>query len=288
MSAKREIWIAIAMFLITWMMATSQNWAARELLWGLWISSLTLGYSFIVISILGMLIRGDGKGLMGNARKGNNPSAVIMNLFLLMILVFILGFTKCIFYYFLLVLLSIAVNLNDEWRQKLGLSFLPNADSFFGRIFIFFPVSIFMLGFFSLHFIGFHFVHGLFLNSFFPLIEENPFGEDFEGTITFFFTIVREALYRFWPFVLISGFSRIGHYVGAFRTSGGGSMILPYKNVVRMHLTIIAMGFLYVAEQHHYTIYLILLFYFLPVGSLFKLLITKKTKEKDLSSKPIE
>lgn len=288
MSTNRQIWIAIAMFLMTWIMATSQNWAARELLWGLWISSLTLGYSFIVISILGMMIRGDGKGLMGDTRKGSNPPVVVMNIFLMVILIFVFGFTKYIFFYFLLVLLSIAVSLNDEWRQKFGLSFLPSADSFLGRICTFFPVSIFMLGFFSLHFIGFHFVHGLFLNSFFPLIEENPFGEDFEGTITFFFTVVEKALYRFWPFILISGFSRIGHYVGVFQSSGGGSMILPYKNVVRMHLTIIAMGFLYVAEQHHYTIYLILLFYFLPVGSLFKLLFVKKNKEKDLSGKPIE
>src|SRR4030042_6787418 len=40
------------LFIITMAIAWYEQWTAKDLLWSLWISSLTLGYSFIVVIII--------------------------------------------------------------------------------------------------------------------------------------------------------------------------------------------------------------------------------------------
>ena len=46
------------------------------------------------------------------------------------------------------------------------------------------------------------------------------------------------ALVAYWPFVLFSAISRADDYRKAFMATGGPNMMMPYANVIRMHLMI--------------------------------------------------
>jgi len=108
----------------------------------------------------------------------------------------------------------------------------------------------------------FHFVHGVFLNAFFPLVED---GET-PGSILAFGIA---ALANYWPFVLFTLMSRlddVGRPGGV--TSGRDGMAAPYKNVVRMHLLIFVFAGLHAAGLVWFAIYPVLAAYFFPWGAL--------------------
>ncbi len=271
---------AIITFLITIVLATTQHWSATDLIWSLWISSLILGYAYIIISISGMLIKGDTSSIMGKKTSGTgNPPVVILNVFFLIILVFVLGFSKYTLLFFLLVALSILLNLSDEQKSHLGLGFLPASHRFISRLIIHLPSAIFMLGFFSIHFLMFHFIHAIFLNLFFPLLQDSPFDKTMDQTLIYLFNIFQEALKRFWPFILLSAFSRFDHYLKAFAAKGSASMFIPYKNVVRMHITIFAMAFMSALNLSNYILYFVLLLYFLPAKRVFRFIKTSDSAQ---------
>lgn len=269
---------AIITFLITLLLAIVQHWSATDLVWSLWISSLILGYAFIIISISGMLIKENPSGMIG--RKTNstgNPPVVVLNVFFLIILIFILGLSKYTLLFFLLVASSILLNLSDKQKSHLGLGFLPASHTFVSKLIIHLPSAIFMLGFFSVHFLMFHFIHAIFLNLFFPLLQDSPLDKTMNQTVIYIFNIFQEALKRFWPFILLSAFSRFDHYLKAFAAKGSASMFMPYRNVVRMHITIFAMAFMNAMYLSNYILYFILLLYFLPVKSIFRFVKTSES-----------
>ena len=82
-----------------------------------------------------------------------------------------------------------------------------------------------------------------------------------------FFTTLRWALFIYWPFVLISAFSRFDLYTEAVNDKNA-QMMTPYKNVARMHVMIIAFGFMKFAGLTSYALYLVLIFHFLPLNTL--------------------
>ena len=61
MSRTAEITMGLLLFAGTFVLAGVQGWSASDLMWGLWISSLTLGYATIVLSIVGPLAIGDDR-----------------------------------------------------------------------------------------------------------------------------------------------------------------------------------------------------------------------------------
>ena len=144
------------------------------------------------------------------------------------------------------------------------------------RFFTYTPYVAFTLGFFTVHFGGFHFVHSLFLNSFFPLVEGTPFGESIGGTFAFGLGILREAVVRFWPFIVLSGWSRIGEMKKALQPGRGPNMFLPYASVVKMHLLIFVFAGLNAAGLEYWALYPVLLLYFFPAGSVLKALFGRK------------
>jgi hypothetical protein len=172
----------------------------------------------------------------------------------------------------------------------LGLSFLPDKQSFISRMFVNLPAVLFMLGFFSFHFIFFHFVHSIFLNGFFPILDEAPFDKTIEETLFYFIDLIKISTSRFWMFIVLSAVSRLSLYLKAFNSGGMASMFLPYKNVVRMHFTIFIVAFLSMANVQNYALYLIFILYFLPLRSLWRLLKPEKQSEETQpwsSNKPI-
>ncbi|UCF65734.1 MAG: hypothetical protein JSW33_07845 [bacterium] len=281
MSNKRDIILGLLMFLANFLWAVHQNWSATDLVWSLWISSLVLGYAYILVSIAGMLFFGKEAGIQ--LPRGSKYSAqfsmVGVNIFFLMALLFITGFSKYTFYYFFLVILSFLFALSREKKDQLGLHFLPDRDSFVSRLFIQFPGILFILGFFSFHFIFFHFVHSIFLNGFFPILQDSPFGKTMDETVGYFFQLITISLHRFWVFILLSALSRYNLYTKSFKAGNMDSMFIPYKNVVRMHLTIFLVAFLSMADLSHYALYFIFIIYFMPMGDVIRLIKSSCKKE---------
>jgi len=290
---RNDIFLGFFIFLLNFILAVHQNWSATDLVWCLWISSLVLGYAYILTTILGILLRGDQGVFVRGGKKKNKMSAPVpvMNVFFLIALLFITGFSKYMIYYFMFVVVSILLSLPEEYQKRLGLGFLPNRNTFVARLLVNFPAAIFMLGFFTFHFGMFHFVHSIFLNGFFPILPESPFGKTMDETGIYFQHIIEMAVSRFWPFILLSAVSRLGLYSKAFRGGGMDSMFIPYKNVIRMHITIFVVAFLSMANSGNYALYFIFVIYFLPLGSIFRLLKISRKGEKlpDFqSNKPIE
>ncbi len=284
MTERKDFFLGILFFLLNFAIAIHQQWSVTDLLWGLWISSLTLGYAYVLTAIAGMVIRGDAHALYhGDTNKKNpQPPAAVMNVFFFLIVLFFSGLSWLTLIFFFLALTSVAVSLGRNIREKWGVNFLPAPESAVGRFLIILPAAVFLLGFFSFHFIFFHFIHSIFLNGFFPLIHQSPFGETLTGTIEYFQNIIQISASKYWMFILISGFSRLTLYSLAFTAGGAEAMFLPYKNVVRMHLTIFILAFLSILGISRYALYFIFVIYFLPLRSLFGLFKSKNTDFPDI------
>jgi len=265
----------LATFAATVTVASWQGWEARELIWGLWVSSLVIGYSFIVISSISPYLTGEipTRGRMPNQMKG--LGAVAMNVFVTVAAFMFLGPLSPIPWIVLIV--SALFGGAAIWlaaRAGKGAESLLHLAA--RRFFTYTPYVVFTLGFFTVHFGGFHFVHGLFLNGFFPLVEGTPFGESIGGTFAFGMGILQEAARRFWPFVLISAWSRLGDMKKALepgrREQGadGPNMLLPYASVVKMHILIFVFAGLSSAGLETWALYPVLLFYFFPAGTMLR------------------
>lgn len=135
--------------------------------------------------------------------------------------------------------------------------------------------GLFMLAFFTVHFGGFHFVHSVFLNSFFPVIEQPVRGFQMGP-------VYAEVFRRYWPFVIVAAVAERT----AFRTPPEGppdtavtpeaiarrkaladdsGLMAPYKNVMRMHLLIFFFAFAHFAHFENFAVYAVVYFaYFFP------------------------
>lgn len=262
----------LASFAVMVTIASWQGWEAKELIWGLWISSLVIGYAFILISALSIYFTGNmpGEPKMAGAPKVLKEVRVLgMNVFVTIAAFFIFGPMRAVPWIVLLVNALFA-------GATLYLTYGPAKDDssvirgVARRFFAYTPSVVFMLGFFTLHFGGFHFVHGMFLNTFFPIYEGTPFGQSIGGTFAFVFGIVQTAARSFWPFVLITAWSRLGDMKDSFRSEKGPNMFHPYISVVKMHILIFVFAGLSAAGLQAWALYPVLFFYFFPAGTLLK------------------
>ena len=181
-------------FVITVVLAGVLRWEAGDLIWGLWVSSLCVGYAYIVTSIVMGVLQAEG------------PGRIVMG-----------------------------------------------------------ALGLFLLAFFSVHFGMFHFIHSVFLNGFFPLIEE---GRGFPNI----FAVLATAWTRYWPIVVTTFISRWSDFPFKRTVSlaGGETMMKPYANVVRMHLLIFVFAGLHAAKMSQYAVYPVLFAYFFPWGAVIK------------------
>jgi hypothetical protein len=274
--------VDLALFAATLALAAHQRWSTTDLVWSLWVSSLVVGYSLIVTSILGSLAHGGTAALLARRGTGGTPAAsrgvpfagcaaVPFNAFIVFATVMVLGWGRVALVVLVLALASSAVALGGLLRTRSGFGFLPDPERGVARLLVMLPGATFMLGFFTVHFGMFHFIHGLFLNGFFPLVTASPAGKNPEQVFGIVGSCAREALLRYWPFVLASGLSRLPGYAGAWATTDGTMMMKPYLNVIRMHVMIFVFGFLSAAGLQSYALYPLLAVYFLPLGGLLAL-----------------
>lgn len=186
-TGKRDVALDLFAFAGTVAVATFFRWEARDVIWGLWISSLVVGYATIVSNV----VRG--------VRH-------------------VLGEYKALAYV-----------------GALG-----------------------ALAFFTVHFGMFHFVHAVFLNGFFPLVEE---GNGFPSMPA----LVARSAASFWPLVVASFLSRLSDiFPDSPAPSGKEAISAPYGNVVRMHLLIFVFAGLHVANLSRLAIIPVLAAYFFP------------------------
>ncbi|MBL7077587.1 MAG: hypothetical protein ISS31_08950 [Kiritimatiellae bacterium] len=191
---RRDLVLDGLAFVVTVGLAAWLGWEAKDLIWGLWVSSLCVGYAYIVTTIVMAVVQAEGVG-----------------------------------------------------RVVMG------------------GVGVFMLAFFTVHFGMFHYVHSVFLNGFFPLIEE---GKGFPSLPVVLTTALRE----YWPIVVATFVSRWTDF--PFRQkvslSGQDTMMKPYANVIRMHLLIFVFAGLHAAGLSRYAVYPVLIAYFFPWGVMLR------------------
>ncbi len=269
----------LALFAATVALAALQRWSTTDLVWGLWIASLTVGYSLIVTSIVGALAHGGSAASpSGSVPGGKAPplgsvpaagfAAIPFNAIILFATLMVFGFGRVALVVFVLILASTGLALGGALRTRPGLAFLPDPQRGLARALVMLPGAAFMLAFFTVHFGMFHFIHGLFLNGFFPLVTASPAGKGPAQVFGIVGACAGEALARYWPFVGASALSGLPGYARAWATTDGSMMVRPYLNVIRMHVMIFVFGFLSVAGLQSYALYPLLAVYFLPVGAL--------------------
>lgn len=280
---RSRILLDLGLFLLTLGLAWHQHWSVTDLVWGLWISSLVLGYSFIVVSIGAVfgaptvVAAVDGKW----ARAGRNASPGCQSMipvgFMLMFSILAFGISRFTFYALLIILPGLVLAIGGAMRHKPGWERFPDPDRGLAKVVILLPYALFMLAFFTVHFGGFHFVHSIFLNGFFPIVQDSPFGKGIGETFAYFFTLAGESLRRYWPFVLAGGLSRLPDYGAAFRAPDGSLMFKPYLNVVRMHLMIFIFAGMAAVGLRDVALYPLLVLYFFPFGAMLKAFFSRKS-----------
>lgn len=198
----QELALDLFAFLATLLFAVQQRWSTTDLVWSLWLSSLLLGYLYLLAS------------LAGQAHRGTQRSG-----------------------------------------HPLGRMALVGG-------------ALLTLLFFTVHFGMFHLVHGIFLSTFFPLTPDGYFPDLLgnQGYVSVFGGMIAVVLGRYWPFLLATLLSRLDSYRTAFHSER--AMAQPYYGVVRMHLLIFLFAFMQALGLEGFSLYVLLLFYFFPLGEL--------------------
>jgi hypothetical protein len=297
---RKEFIFNLLSFAGTIIIAVREDWQTRDIIWCLWISSLILGYSFIVVSALsiyrteafpgskpGQNLKAAATAPFANrafAVFGDGLRAAVMNLFFGFVCLAIFGISNRFAWlaFFLCALLS-AGGLFFRRAHEPGATVVPRYRVVLSRAFLFTPAVLFTLGFFTVHFGGFHFVHGLFLNTFFPLVPWYPAGKTMNQVFGVFLGLIAHATRSYWPFIFFSALSRKADFERALNAEGGPNMMMPYANVVRMHVMIFVFAGLQAAGLSAYSLYPVLILYFFPAGSLAKLAFQKGRRPKQLA-----
>ena len=123
-------------------------------------------------------------------------------------------------------------------------------------------IGLFLLAFFTVHFGMFHAGHGLFLNAFFPLVEHTGPPGDLPVMLVQFAWACVQAF----P-VFIAG-CVLASVPGWLRSPPSGTdFFAPYKAVIKLHLTIIALGVAEAAGLEQAALIVFLAVFFLPLRS---------------------
>ncbi|OFV80388.1 MAG: hypothetical protein A2Y78_04695 [Acidobacteria bacterium RBG_13_68_16] len=284
---KLDIGLDLLLFGVTSAMAVHYRWSTTDLVWSLWISSLTVGYSLILASIVGSLAHGSTSVLLGGTSGGGTEplargkaatarAALPLNIMMVAVCAMMFGFARVTGVVLAVVATGSILAVGGALRDRLGWKLFPDPNRGLARLVILLPGGLFMLGFFTFHFGLFHLVHGVFLNGFFPLVRETPVGKSPDQVFGIMGSCAREAVVRYWPFVAASALSRLSAYTAAFETTDGSMLFKPYLNVIRMHVMIFVFAFLGAAGLQSYALYPLLAAYFLPVGGVLSLLRSRR------------
>jgi hypothetical protein len=195
-----SVWIDALAFAGGLALAWFGEWQTKDLVWSLWLSSLLVGYAMIVWMIFSPEL---GIALQAWTDRSTLPS------------------------------------------PRAGLLAVGASANFIG--------GLFLLAFFTVHFGMFHFGHSVFLSLFFPVLPGRNHGPSL--------MLYGQVLAAYWPFVLVAAVAERQAFrwpgsaeppdtsvkaadIAARKARkaktgfGGGDMMIPYKNVIRLHLLI--------------------------------------------------
>jgi hypothetical protein len=275
----------LTLFGATVVLAWWYRWETADLAWGLWISSLTLGYSYLIVSILGSFFKDSTAPVIKVSQRSplNKFSSATQNsvyvMCLAIFIILMLGINRYTLLFLALTSFCALIGIIPDYLEKHGRPVKPRFLLGLFKMIQGLPLALFMLFFFSIHFLGFHLIHSMFLNVFFPRVNPSDLFSSFETGFHLYKSFLLGLLSQYWIFILFSGLSRLPDYVRAFRSSGAtSSMMRPYVNVARMHVMIILFGFLYALNLQGAMLYLLLFFYFFPTGTLLREWLQKRKK----------
>lgn len=274
----RELAFSVFWFAAMVSYAAVNQWVATDLLWSLWIASLTVGYALMLTTAFGGLLTGDLIKVMRNRAEGKvltheqiraemmrrqqeEPSGAPQ------LLAALLGlFTAGVVLWSGLALHSAILLAGLLYLAALVAPSVTGAARF-GQALGYFVVVGFMVGFFTFHFGFFHYGHSIFLAAMFP--PAAGYGADAmrEATLDWMRSLVHLCVPLYWPFIVACAISQWRDFAAAAR-GFGGTMTQPYVNVVRMHITILALGFLSAFGVSGLPLYALLAVYFLPLWGL--------------------
>ena len=269
---KNSILLDMFLFAGTVALAWYEQWSAKDLVWGLWISSLVLGYSYMLTSIFGGLLRGDLAIIHGKERKHYDSietgiGTILLNIFIIIAGYSFLGKHNITLLIILFCILSSLLAIGFILREGKWWAYL--LDNWFVRIIIILPISLFLFGFFSIHFLAFQYIQGSVWYSLFPLNPDDLSGKHI-NEIHFLNDLLIPSFQSYWLFILASALSRLESYKTAFQRYGVNAMFYPYLNLIRMFVMAIVIGLMSWAGFSSYILYLVLFFYFFPIGSFIK------------------
>jgi hypothetical protein len=135
---------------------------------------------------------------------------------------------------------------------------------------------VFSLAFFTVHFGGFHFVHSVFLAQFFPIDGAGVPRVGFPNLATY-----AEVFRRYWIFLPVAflaeraAFKRFdprpansdvtAEAITRRKFGGGGELMAPYRNVIRMHLLIFFFAAAHFLKLESFLVYgVVYAVYFFP------------------------
>jgi hypothetical protein len=156
----------------------------------------------------------------------------------------------------------------------------PATNNLLGFIFLLL-FAIYLLGFFIFHFTAFHFGHSIFLNIFFPLIDDYGGGHSMGLLLMQFKKIILITLKNYYPFLLTNILSQWELLVKAFNTPMK-QKFSAYQNVIKMHIMILVIAVMSKSGSSNYVLYVVLIFYFFPFSDIMGI----RKKEK-LNSGPV-
>ena len=296
---RNELLIDLAIFAATVVVAVIQDWKATDIVWASWIASLLIGLSFYVILALKKL-RDYALAVPRAAQEGEsddtpkpmegNPGCLFVAVGGLMALLAWFagpgGIRTVLFALVALAFVAMVVSILAP-RGWLGVSLRRPVV----RAFVFLPTSLFLVFFFLIHFGGFHLGHAFVLSFFVPPEVSLQFATEAAAaptvepaTMSEAFANLREALadareagfaflglliLAYWPYVVSVAGRSYGLYREALLSNSkrGEEMLLPYKNVIRLHLLIFALIPLAAFGSGLILTIGVMVFYYFPVES---------------------
>lgn len=251
------IWIVI--------MALIQDWKAEDIVWAAWLSSLLIGLSFFLVIII-KTTSDKARGINVKEEKGSRPGCLGTGALLFMVILFLIAGPGLFRYVLvLLIILNIAGIIINKLAAKTGSAI--NSGRPVIKALLYMPSALFLFFFFLGHFGGFHAGHAIFLDIIVPMELHVP--EAFDSLADareLFISFFRVLLSEYWPYVLSVAVMNFNTYKKAITSKNSrNNMILPYKNVIRIHILIFVLAPLSRLEAGKIVLIVVLFFFYFPV-----------------------
>ncbi len=272
----------LLLFTLVTALVAARAWTATDLVWSLWISSLLVGTGLMLTVGFATLFTRDLVRLVnrkvdasGQGVRVSTPEDAVRTLTLpaTLVLGVVWLFLGRISHPVVLGMLALsglaaALVIDPGLLARGGLGPRLDLSRAPARAFLLLPYFLLLTGFFGLHFGFFHAIHGILMNGMLPLTGANPFGTTPDETARQVLDLVTTAASRYWPFALCSAISARSLFARALGEPDASLMFMPYKGVMKMHLTIFLFAGLGAAGLDRTFAWVVLLLYFLPLAAL--------------------